>query len=1124
MEGNSPTTRSRAVIHGVRNAVGEGHLMFRRFLITLIVLILLAGAGWQILRNQAGPIIRNIVQNQLEDHFREHGIFFRLGSVEFYEGRELCLRDIALSNNSKADKPFLEAAEVHVYTSATLWDLIRKDLKLRSVEVRRLKADIEENSEGKWNFEKLLAHLPKQQTGANKPLPVLLKDTSIVVTKQIGDSAWTERINDLEVHVIPQKQLAVPSDPKSVVYSVQGKLVSSHVGNLNIHGEIVPSLEAFQIQGRLDQFRLGTDMVTATAQVLNKPELQQTKIDATLSTDFALTGYFRKPESWTYHLRGSVQDGRVDDPRIPYPLTSVRANFEITHKLISVKDLYGKTGLGEITGEVSQIGDASNRELLATIRAVNVSLDRRLADCLPPSVQTTWQEIQPSGIMDATLEVRGWGKTWKPQLKLGLRDVTMTHFMFPYPVINCIGDIEWSPKKLLVKARGLASGSMVTVNIDYDNPGKNFTGVATVELANPIAVDEEFFRALHRLPNVEKIVRKLNPSGKVQLQLRRTRNSVEEKPSEWISVALSEGTVRYQDFNYPITNIEGTVEYHNGEVFLKEVSGRNDTGIIVCNGSWTRDKKLNLKFLALEVPLEDELKLALNPSLQQLWSDLRPKGTLDKLEVDVLYDDKTKLTDIAVQGTSWEHEANDPTMTSINPIWFPYELHQVSGRFGYANGNLTLTGIRGQRGDTVLSVDGTGKIDADSWEVSCTPLRIERLPIDNAALDALPTQLRQALRAISLEGLLNIAGTLTVRGSTQSVDKDRFVPQLAGSSANLATNTLASGTLIPNPSYPRHLEIDWDMRVDVAEGHIFAGQAFNQIHGAMQTMGRMIDETFDMRIELAIDSAMCRGTQITNITGPIEINERQVRAGTWIKAFADEGLAPRPVTGRVVGGTIKVDTEVQMVEGLPYEVQLSVENGSIEDFCADFAPSLTQVAGEMYVGARCSGKGTDPNSLQGSGSIRLREANIYEFPVMIAMLKILSVKQVDRTAFTSGNIDFRLIGDRILLDRVDFLGDAISMKGSGECDWEQRIQAEFWTQVGSDENRVPIVSNIFGAASRQMLCVNVTGTLNDPQVMRIAFPTLNQTLQTLVGPETEPDPILPGIPSASQILSSPQMR
>ena len=71
--------------------------------------------------------------------------------------------------------------------------------------------------------------------------------------------------------------------------------------------------------------------------------------------------------------------------------------------------------------------------------------------------------------------------------------------------------------------------------------------------------------------------------------------------------------------------------------------------------------------------------------------------------------------------------------------------------------------------------------------------------------------------------------------------------------------------------------------------------------------------------------------------------------------------------------------------------------------------------------------------------IRLSDADVYELPVMLSLLKILSIRPPDQNAFSDAAINYRVEGEHIYFDRIDFHGDAISLRGKGEMDFQSEI-------------------------------------------------------------------------------------
>ena len=80
---------------------------------------------------------------------------------------------------------------------------------------------------------------------------------------------------------------------------------------------------------------------------------------------------------------------------------------------------------------------------------------------------------------------------------------------------------------------------------------------------------------------------------------------------------------------------------------------------------------------------------------------------------------------------------------------------------------------------------------------------------------------------------------------------------------------------------------------------------------------------------------------------------------------------------------------------------------------------------------------------------------------MISMLKILSIKAPDPNAFSTSDIDFRVEGEHVHFDKLDFKGDAISLLGKGEMNFQGDTDMVLAATVGPADAGVPALRNFF---------------------------------------------------------------
>jgi hypothetical protein len=165
-------------------------------------------------------------------------------------------------------------------------------------------------------------------------------------------------------------------------------------------------------------------------------------------------------------------------------------------------------------------------------------------------------------------------------------------------------------------------------------------------------------------------------------------------------------------------------------------------------------------------------------------------------------------------------------------------------------------------------------------------------------------------------------------------------------------------------------------------------------------------------------------------------------------------------------------------------------------------PGSRNLRGDVTANLQLQGTSRGAHTLNGAGTIRVRDGNFYELPLVLSLLKILSVKLPDSKAFDSCEVDYRIDGTHVLFDQFNFKGDAVSMLGKGEMDFDRNIRMVFHAIIGNDQLKLPIVRPVLGLASQQLLLLYVYGTLDDPKTSREALPGVRRAVQEIQGEPT----------------------
>jgi hypothetical protein len=474
---------------------------------------------------------------------------------------------------------------------------------------------------------------------------------------------------------------------------------------------------------------------------------------------------------------------------------------------------------------------------------------------------------------------------------------------------------------------------------------------------------------------------------------------------------------------------------------------------------------LSLDFDCRAVALEDELRRALKPDVQRLWQELRPRGTIDRLFVSLRFDANSQDWSVGVQAEKLPSR-NDAQIESITirPVWFPYRLDNVTGLIRFHDGVLDLHRVRGAHGETVVDVQGICRFPpGQPWSVELSRFMATGVQFDHDLLAALPRKMSDAVAQLHVNGTASVAGELHFAG-------------MRGERNRLATN--------------------WDLTLDIENGRIGKQFPIEHIRGAVRLIGTHDERGARSRGELSIDSMMCKDVQLTRVRGPLWIDPSAVLVGGWVPP-PEIGNVPRGVTAEALGGTLSLDARLDTQQNAPFQLECRLREGNLGVIANELNERSSDVKGRAFATLQLSGTNRGTDSWRGKGAARLLDADVYELPIMISLLKILSIKPPSTTAFTNCDLDFRVEGDRIYFDHINFKGDAVWLKGRGEMNLQRQLNLQFYSLVGPDALRPPILAPLFRDVSRSLLLIEVGGTLDNPTMINRPFPQIDETLQRL---------------------------
>ncbi len=135
-----------------------------------------------------------------------------------------------------------------------------------------------------------------------------------------------------------------------------------------------------------------------------------------------------------------------------------------------------------------------------------------------------------------------------------------------------------------------------------------------------------------------------------------------------------------------------------------------------------------------------------------------------------------------------------------------------------------------------------------------------------------------------------------------------------------------------------------------------------------------------------------------------------------------------PLFGGDISGQVRIDFN----STLRYELNLMGSQLDLGQFGHHNLGPSSQLQGLAMARLHLTGTDKGSDTLDGYGTLDVPKGQLYNLPLLLDLLKFIGLRSPDHTAFNEMHAQFGIHGQRVSMQSLDILGNALSLTGKGE--------------------------------------------------------------------------------------------
>lgn len=1029
---------------------------------------MVGGVAFMLFKQTVQSQLQKQISAKVSEVLQGTDLAFDLEQARFHEGEGLQLNYVSLnleSGNLSKPHSHLEIYEAFIHAPISMAQLVAANVPIEKIDITRAKITLVRDQNGEWDFSNIIDSLPK--TDSENPIQIEFRDCEIrMIDEQNGNNPPITLTN-------VNFRLGPRLNGGNKYQQFEGAFESKVISKIAFQGFLHPPTKQWKAKLSATNAQLSSGLIKLLPTDMQDQMKELRAVSGKINLKVEAQGLATLEEIPQIQIDAQVEQLTIDDNRLPFPIQNGSFDFQSSNaqgnEFLSIKNASARFGEAQFKCDYWHRGFILAPEqckLNGRLDNFNFSNQERLIKWFPEYCTKFCDEYSPSGTSDIAFELEYDGSSLKRSINADLTDMSFSFIKLPYEVANCRGKVTLNNDKCDFFVQSNSGDDLIMLKGSARGVGNSPTYEVNISAPGALPIDQKMRDAIKAHPAMASVINRFGIQGQVSGTGRVFKNSPDGDVNREFDVRLKNCSIRHDNFDYPINEIDGLIQIQNNNYRFLNVTGKNHQGRVTCDGYWNPDEGLDVTYLCQSIPLDDTLKYSLSSEMREIWDSLRIRGTLDQLKVDMTLPPGAAAVELAITARMGARNIRpNPNHISILPVWFPYEVNDLTGQVNVKDGKVTLTNIQGTHGRTNLRCEGSGAYTNNDWFINIDQMEVSSLKVDGDLIDAVPKEVAPAIRQLDFQGIIGVSGALKVESAgRQPIPNQPGQPTILGDG-------------------PLQAKLSWsDVRFDLSGAKMMIGMPIENIYGFITLSGTSDQHASRCSGTIALDTISIYGHQVTDISGPIWLDDHVILAGNKNNIRLGPENSPAsypPITGRMHKGDVVFNAEMETAGTNRYRLDAELTNGCLKESCKEFGTDARNITGTSRAQIALEGDYEGIQSQAGRGAIQIYDAKIYELPIFLRLLTILNLQ--DNHAFDTANISFDVQGDEINFDQMKFTGNAISLSGTGKMNLDQDLDFQFHSVFGRDKYDKTLLSKLYHKSSERILQIEVNGTVENPK-------------------------------------------